>query len=243
MRCQKWLHKEQVNQSKPVSECVLFSRQSENHNKSNRSNFSKAIGNGLSVPSDGARGIQEGNLSNCTEGNSENSRDLVNACFSPASAAVINNIDQKQLGGRKNSLASKLQAAIQRSQGRNLEAGIEAQGTEEYCLLACFQAQAQPGFPYTQGPSAQGMVSPTRGRVLPPIINQENDLQTCAQANVIHAVLQLRVPHPKCVKLITNLTRMMPRAWPSTDTQQGLPDSVSMGNGSGRDRAGSCPSR
>lgn len=61
------------------------------------------------MPSDGDGEMQEGNLSNCTE---RNSGDLVNACSSLASIAVINNTDQKQLGGRKGLLAYEFQAVI-----------------------------------------------------------------------------------------------------------------------------------
>lgn len=54
------------------------------------------------MPSDRDGEMQEGNLSSCTE---RNSGDLVNACSSLASIAVINNTDQKQLRGRKGLLA------------------------------------------------------------------------------------------------------------------------------------------
>ena len=42
------------------------------------------------------------------------------------------------------------------SQGRNLEAGTEAESVEECCSLDCSPWLAQPAFIYNPGPSAQG---------------------------------------------------------------------------------------
>ena len=53
-------------------------------------------------------------------------------------------------------------------QGRNLEAGADAEAIEECCLLACFPWLAQPVFfPTELGSMNPGMVPPTIGWALP----------------------------------------------------------------------------
>jgi hypothetical protein len=50
---------------------------------------------------------------------------------------VIKHYDQKQLGEERVYFILSLQSTVEGSQGRNLEAGTEAEAMEECCFLAC----------------------------------------------------------------------------------------------------------
>ena len=97
--------------------------------------------------------------------------------------AVINHHDQKYLW-RKGFLSvytSRQQYITEESQGRNLEAGADAEAMEEHCLLACSSWLAQPVFLYHPGPPFEGWHHPPWLGSPPPmsIINQENAPQAC----------------------------------------------------------------
>ena len=75
-------------------------------------------------------------------------------------------------------------------EGRNLEAGTEAEIIAEHCLLDYILWFTQPAFLYNpehlprNGTAHSGLCPPTS------IINQENILQACLQANLMEAIPQ-----------------------------------------------------
>lgn len=76
---------------------------------------------------------------------------------------------------------------------------------EKECFLACFPFHVWLHFLHSQAHRAQGWNYAELG--LPTWIgNQENVTQTCLQANLMIAALQLKSPLPKCVKLTTKVS-------------------------------------
>lgn len=76
---------------------------------------------------------------------------------------------------------------------------------EKECFLACFPFHVWLHFLHSQAHRAQGWNYAELG--LPTWIgNQENVTQTCPQANLMIAALQVKSPLPKCVKLTTKVS-------------------------------------
>jgi hypothetical protein len=75
---------------------------------------------------------------------------------------VIKHCDQKHLGEDYRVLhhSPSLREARTGTQGRNLEAGADAEAMEGCCLLACSSWFSQSAFIQNPGPSAQGWPHP-----------------------------------------------------------------------------------
>ena len=107
------------------------------------------------------------------------------------SMALIKYHEQKQLGEERFILPLWLQSVIRRSQGRNLEAGSEAEAVGKHYLLVCpvsflIQYRTHLSRDITGLPIA--------------IISQENaPPQTCLPANLMEAIPQLRPLLPRQV--------------------------------------------
>jgi hypothetical protein len=83
-----------------------------------------------------------------------------------------------------------------------MDAEIKAKITEECCLLACSPWLAQSAFLYIPGPPAEGSI----GKPPTSIIDEENSVHTCLQANLREAFshCSLLFPDDSCFYQVGN---------------------------------------
>lgn len=106
--------------------------------------------------------------------------------------------DQKQVGKERGFFA--LVTLRWGKQGRNLEAGMNVETTEECCLMVC-SPWLPCGFAISSRTICPGVALPTVGWTLTSTINQENALQTRLGASLMEAFSLLIIPLPSSVSL------------------------------------------